>query len=100
MNPNSMVLLLLVILGGVPIIILLYYGAQLALRFPDRPAPPHFPEGGRTTAARMASSPDASAPHRVGVVDSQPAVIRVLLLQEGGLPYASRSRQMRIDEGP
>ena len=100
MNPNSMVFLLLVILGGVPFIILIYYGAQLALRLLKRPAPPQFPEGGRTMVARMASSTDASAPHRVGVAGSQPAVIRVLPLLEGGLPYASRSRQMRIDEGP
>ena len=92
MTPNSMVLLRLVIVGGVPIIILSYYGAQVALRFVKRPAPTRAPEGGRTTAARIAYGPDASGPDGLGVEVSQPAVIRVLPSQESGLPYASRSR--------
>ena len=92
MNPNSMVFLLLIILGGVPIIILSYYGAQVAHRFVKRPAPTQVPEGGRTMAARIAYSLDVSEPGRVGVEGSQPTAIRVLPAREGGLPYASRSR--------
>ena len=92
MNSNSMVFLLLVILGGVPVIILFYYGAQVALRFVKRPAPTRVPGGGRTTAARIAYGPDASGPDGLGVEVSQPAVIRILPSQESGLPYASRSR--------
>ena len=92
MTPNSMVLLLVVILGGVPIIILFYYGSQVALRFVKRPAPARVRESGRTIADRIAYSPDASGPDGLGVEGSQPAVIRVLPSQEGGLPYASRSR--------
>lgn len=92
MNPNGMVLLLLAILGGVPVIILFYYGAQVALRSVKRPAPAQVPEGVRTIAGRVAYSPGASGPERLGVEGSPPAVIRVLPSQEGGLPYASRSR--------
>jgi len=92
MNPNSMVFLLLVILGGVPVIILFYYGAQFALRFLKRPAPARVPEVVRTVVPRIAYSPAAPAPGRVGVEISLPAAIRFLPSQEGGLPYASRSR--------
>jgi hypothetical protein len=38
-NPNDIVFLLTMILGGVPIIILVYYGAQFALRLLRSPAP-------------------------------------------------------------
>ena len=92
MTPDNMSFLLLVILGGVPISILFYYGAQVALRSVKRPAPAQVPEGVRTIADRIAFGPDASGPERLGVEGSQSAVIRVLPSQEGGLPYASRSR--------
>jgi hypothetical protein len=91
MNSNGMVFLLVMILVGVPIMILVYYGAQLALRLLRYPAPAQAREGWRTTAAHIDSSPDAAAPDRVGVARPQPAVIRVSPLQECGLPYASRS---------
>ena len=92
MNPDSMVFLLLLILGGVPISILFYYGAQVAFRFGKRPAPARVRESGRTIAGRIAYSPGAAGPDRLGVEGSQPALIRVLPSQESGLPYASRSR--------
>ena len=92
MNPNGIVFLLLAILGGVPIVILFYYGAQVALHFVKRPAPPtQVPEGGRTTAARIAYGPPASGLDRLCVEGAQPAVIRILPSHESGLPYASRS---------
>lgn len=100
MTPDSMVLLLLVILGGVPISILFYYGAQVALRFVKRPAPAQVRGSGRTIADRIAYGPGAAGPDRLGVEGSQPAIIRVLTSQESGLPYASRSRRMRFDDGP
>ena len=89
MNPNGMVFLLIMILVGVPLIILVYYGAQLALRLPRSPA--QVQEGWRKTAAHIDSSPDAAAPERVNVARPWSAVIRVSPLQECGLPYASRS---------
>jgi hypothetical protein len=91
MNPNGMVFVLVMILVGVPIMILVYYGAQLALRLLRCPAPAQAREGWRTTAGHSDSSPAAAAPGRVGVARPQPAVSRVLPLHECGLPYASRS---------
>ena len=91
MNPNGIVFLLIMILVGVPISILVYYGAQLALRLPRSPAPAQAQEDWRTTAAHIDSGPDVAAPDRVGVAGLLPAVIRVSPLQECGLPYASRS---------
>ena len=91
MNPNGMVLLLVMILVGVPIMILVYYGAQLALRLLSSPAPAQAQEDWRTTAALIESNPDAAAPARVGIAGPRLAVIRVSPLQECGLPYASRS---------
>lgn len=91
MNPNNMVFLLVVILGGVLVAILFYYGARLALRLLLRTAPTRVPVDGRPTAAHIESGSDAFAPERVGVAGPRPAVIRVPHAQESGLPYASRS---------
>lgn len=92
MNANNVGLLLVLVLGGIPILLLSYYGAQLMLRVPKRLSPAEFPEGRRAMAAHISFGPDASAPSRVGVVDPQLPVIRLLPFQESGLPYASRSR--------
>jgi hypothetical protein len=92
MDPKGMLFLLVVILAGVPVIILFYYGAQFALRFLKRPAPARVTESVRTVAPRIAYSPAAPGPGRAGAEISLPAAIRFLPSQEGGLPYASRSR--------
>ena len=91
MNPNSMVILLMVILGGVPLSILLYYCVRLALRLPGSPALQRVPVAGRLVAADRESIPHALAAEWIGAADLGTAVVRVRPKEERGLPYASRS---------
>lgn len=91
MNSNSMMFLLVVIVSGLLIVELVYYGGVLVLRFLEMRDPTQVPGDGQTTAVYSDSSLGASAPNQINAAYQQPAVLRVLPSQEGGIPYASRT---------
>ncbi len=91
MDSNSMMFLLIVMVGGLLIVTLFIYGGQFVLRLLKTPDQAQVREYGPTTLAHTDSSPDTSAQDQVSAAYQQPAVIRVLPLRESGIPYASRS---------
>ena len=77
MNSNSMIFLLVLMMGGVLFVTLVYYGGQLALRLLETPDPAQVPEHGQTTAVHPDPSLSAPTLNHVGAADPQSAVLRV-----------------------
>lgn len=88
---NSLMFLLILMVGGVLIATLFYYGGQLLVRLPNTAAPAKVAADIQTVAVRKDSTPDTSSQDQINAASQQPAVIRVLPLHESGIPYASRS---------
>jgi hypothetical protein len=91
MDSNTMMFLLSMMVGGLLIVTQFYYGGRFVLRLLETPDQTQVREYGPTTVAHTNFTPDTSAQDQVSAAYQQPAVIRVLPLQESGIPYASRS---------
>lgn len=77
MNPNSIIFLMTVIVGGLLIVTLFFYGGQLMLRFLEVSDTAKVRAYAPATVAHTDSSPGAPTLNHVGAADSQSAALRL-----------------------
>ncbi len=93
MHPNNIALLSLAVLGGIPVLILIYYGTRLVLRLLKTPDVYVVPQRVQRAGAFFdpVSAATIGAPEQIVVTRPSSAALRLLSVRESGLPYASRS---------
>ena len=77
MDTNGLLFLVVVMVGGVLIVTLFFYGGHFVLRLLETTDRSYVPGYGQTVAVHSDSTPGASTLKRVGAADPGSAVLRL-----------------------